>query len=57
MATPLMGKSASAEVLSPTTEYEIESFVIGDVENNDNDSSETLDLTDSANKSIKHKKN
>ena len=48
MATPIIEKSASSEILSPTVEDEIDSFVTSDVENNDNDSSETLDLINSA---------
>ena len=43
-------------ILSHTVEDEIDSFVITDVEDNDNDSSETLDLIDSAYKNIKYKK-
>ena len=56
MATPIIEKSAASEILSPTVEDEIDSFVTSDVENNDNDSSETLDLIDSAYKSIRYKK-
>ena len=56
MATPIIEKSASSEILSPTVEDEIDSFVTSDVENNDNDSSETLDLIDSAYKNIKYVK-
>ena len=56
MATPIIEKRASAEILSPTVEYEINSFVTSDVENNDSDSSETLGLIDSAYKNIKYKK-
>ena len=56
MATPIIKKCASAEILSHTVEDEIDSFVTSDVENNDNDSSETLDLIDSAYKKIKYKK-
>ena len=56
MATPIIEKRASAEILSPTVEYEIDSFVTSDVENNDSDSSETLGLIDSAYKNIKYKK-
>ena len=56
MATPIIEKSAASEILSPTVEDEIDSFVTSDVENNDNDSSETLDLIDSAYKNIKYKK-
>ena len=57
MATPIIEKSASSEILSPTVEDEIDSFVTSDVDNNDNDSSETLDLIDSAYKNIQYKKN
>ena len=56
MATPIIEKSASSEILSPSVEDEIDSFVTSDVENNNNDSSETLDLIDSAYKNIKYKK-
>ena len=56
MATPIVKKSASSEILSPTVEDKIDSFVTSDVENNDNDSSETLVLIDSAYKNIKYKK-
>ena len=47
MATPIVRKSASAEILSPI-EDEIDSFVASDVENIHNDSSETLNLIGSA---------
>ena len=56
MATPIIEKSVFSEILSPTAEDEIDSCVTSDVENNDNDSSETLDLIDSAYKNIKYKK-
>ena len=56
MATPTIEKSASPEILSPTVEDEIDSFVTSDVENNDNDSLETLDLIGSAYKNTKYKK-
>ena len=56
IATPIIKISVSSEILSPTVEDEIDSFVTSDVENNDNDSSETLDLIDSAYKNIKYKK-
>ena len=56
MATPIMEKSTSAEILSYTAEDEIDSFVTSDVENNDNDCTETLDLINSAYKNIKYKK-
>ena len=48
MATPIIQKSASSEILSPTVKDETDSFVNSDIENSDNDSSETLDLIDSA---------
>ena len=35
VATPMIEKSASAEILSPTVEDEIDSFITSDVENND----------------------
>ena len=56
LATPTIEKSAFSKILSPTVEDEIDSFVTSDVENNYNDSSETLDLIDSAYKNIKYKK-
>ena len=55
-ATPIIEKNASSEILSPTAEDEIYFFLTSDVENNDNDSSETLDLIDRAYKNIKYKK-
>ena len=42
-------------LLSPPVEDKIVSFVTSNVENNNNDSSETLDLTDNAYKNIKYK--
>ena len=54
MATPIIEKSASAEILLPTAEDEIDSFVTSDVENNGNGSSETLYLI--ANKNMKYEK-
>ena len=57
MATPIIEKRTSAEILSPAVEDKIDSFATSNVENNDNDSSETLDLIDSAYKNIKYKKN
>ena len=58
MATPIIEKSTSAEILSPTIENEFGSFVTSDAENNNNnkDCLETLDLIDSACKDIKYKK-
>ena len=55
IATPIIEKIASAEILSPNVEDEIDSFITSNVENNDNDSSEILDLIDSACKNIKHR--
>ena len=48
MATPIIEKRACSEILPPTAGDKIYSFVIRNVENNGNDSSETLDLIDSA---------
>ena len=56
MTTPIIEKSATSETLSPTVEDKIDSFVTSDVESNDNNSSETLDLIDSAYKNIKYRK-
>ena len=56
MATPIVGKIASAEILSPTIEDEIDLFVASDLENIDNDSSETLNLIRGACKYISTKK-
>ena len=56
MTTPIIEKSATSETLSPTVEDEIDSFFTSDVESNDNNSSETLDLIDSAYKNIKYRK-
>ena len=56
MTTPIVEKSTTSETLSPTVEDEIDSFVTSDVESNDNNSSEKLDLIDSAYKNIKYRK-
>ena len=56
MATQRIEKRTSAEILLPAVEDEIDSFVTSDVENNDYDSSETLDLIDSGYRNIKYKK-
>ena len=48
MATPIIEKRACSEILPPTAGDKIYSFVIRNVENNGNDSSEILDLIDSA---------
>ena len=53
MATPIIEKNTSLEILSPTIEDGIDSFVTSDVENNNHDCSDTLDLIDSACKIIK----
>ena len=55
-ATLIIERSTTGEVLSPTIEDEIDSFITSDAENNDNEYSETLDLIDSAYKNIKHRK-
>ena len=46
IATPVIEKSTSAKILSPTVEDEFDSFVKNDLEDNDNGCSETLDLID-----------
>ena len=56
MATPINEKSTTVEILSPTVEDKIDSFVISDVGNNNNDCSGTLDLIASTCKNIKHKR-
>ena len=56
MATPILGKSTSAEILSPTIEDEIDSFLASGLENIDNASSETLDLIGNAHKNIRYEK-
>ena len=56
IATPIIKKSASSEILSPTVDDEIDSFAASDVENNDNDSSGILDFIDSAYKNVEYKK-
>ena len=53
MAATIIEKRTSLETLSPTDEDKIDSFVINDVESNDNYYPETLDLIDSAYKNIK----
>ena len=57
MSIPIIEKSTSAQILSPTVEDEIDSFVTSDVKNNDNDSSEPLNFIGSAYKNIKYTKN
>ena len=56
IATPIIKKSASSEIRSPTVDDEIDSFAASDVENNDNDSSGILDFIDSAYKNVEYKK-
>ena len=56
MAIATIAKSASAEVLLPAVEDEVKSFLTSDAENNENNSSETLDLIDRAYKNIEYKK-
>ena len=56
MAIAIIAKSASAEVLLPAVEDEVKSFLTSDAENNENNSSETLDLIDRAYKNIEYKK-
>ena len=56
MAIAIIAKSASAEVLLPAVEDEVKSFLTSDAENNENNSSETLDLIDRAYKNIEYRK-
>ena len=56
MATPLVETSSSTDILSPNIEYQINSFVSNDTENDNNNSLETLEVIDNAYKYAKYKK-
>ena len=56
MANPLVEISSSTDILSPSIEDQIDSFVSSDTENDDNDSLETLEVIDYAYKHAKYKK-
>ena len=55
MATLLVETSSSTDILSPSFEDQINSFVSSDTEN-DNNSLETLEVVDNAYKHAKYKK-
>ena len=56
MATPLVETSSSTDILSPSIEDQINSFVSNDTENDNNNSLETLEVIDNAYKYAKYKK-
>ena len=57
MATLLVETSSSTDILSPSFEDQINSFVSSDTENdNNNNSLETLEVVDNAYKHVKYKK-
>ena len=56
MATPQVETSSFTNILSPSVEDQINSFVSGDTENDDNNSLETLEVINNAYKYAKYKK-
>ena len=56
MTTPLVEASSFTNILSPSLENQIDSFVSSDIENDNNNSLETLDVIDNAYKYVKYKK-
>ena len=56
MATPLAETSSSTDILSPSIEDQINSFVSNDTENDNNNSLETLEVIDNTYKHAKYKK-
>ena len=56
MATPLVETSLFTNILSPSVEDQINSFVSSDSENDNNNSLETLVVIDDAHKYAKYKK-
>ena len=56
MATPLVEASSFTDILSPSIEDQINSFVSSDTENDNNNSLETLKVIDNAYKYAKYKK-
>ena len=56
MATPLVEASSFTDILSPSIEDQINSFVSSDAENDNNNSLETLEVIDNAYKYAKYKK-
>ena len=57
MATPLIKTSSFTHILSPSAEDQINSFVSSDIENDNNNSLETLNVINNAYKYVKYKKN
>ena len=56
MATPLVETSSFTDIPSPSIEDQINSFVLSDTENDNNNSLETLEVIDNAYKYAKYKK-
>ena len=56
MTTPLVETSSFNDILSPSVEDHISSFVTSDTENDNNNSLGTLEVIDNANKYAKYKK-
>ena len=56
MATLLVETSSSTDILSPSFEDQINSFVSSDTENDNNNSLKTLEVIDNAYKHAKYKK-
>ena len=56
MATPLVETSSFTDILSPSVEDQINSFVSSDTENNNNNSLETQEVINNAFKCVKYKK-
>ena len=56
MTTPLVETSSFTDILSPSVEDQINSFVSSDTENDNNNSLETLEVIDNAYKYAKYKK-
>ena len=54
--TPLVETSSFTDILSPSVEEQINSFVSSDIENDNNNSLETLEVIDNAYKYAKYKK-
>ena len=56
MATPLVETSSFTDILSPSVEDQINSFVSSDTEDNNNNLLERLEVIDNAYKYAKYKK-
>ena len=55
MTTPLVETSSFTDILSPSVEDQINSFVSSDTENDNNNSLETLEVVDNTYKYAKYK--